>query len=271
MPFTFAHPAAAIPLLRPLGHFGVLSALVVGSITPDLWRFLPFGITRLESHSLFGLLWFCLPVGLFVYVLFHLLLKGPLLGLLPPFAASRLGAYTLRFQSLPSASWPAVVISLLLGAATHIAWDSITHSGTSTVRALPALDAHLFSVGDYPVYVFKVLQHGSAAVGLLLLVWWSWWWLRRAPVNAVALPVSLSPTQRLAVLAGIAGITVLTGVWAGMLALVPELPADVLPIQVFVRKAVFYGLRGLAATVILYSVGWHGWRVKKYAGRRVAG
>ena len=35
MPFTFAHPAAVVPLLRPLGRYGVLSALVIGSIVPD--------------------------------------------------------------------------------------------------------------------------------------------------------------------------------------------------------------------------------------------
>jgi Domain of unknown function (DUF4184) len=64
MPFTFAHPAIAVPLLRPLGCYGVLSALVIGSLAPDLAYVLPLSVPRHKSHSLTGLLWFCLPVGL---------------------------------------------------------------------------------------------------------------------------------------------------------------------------------------------------------------
>ncbi|MSQ59664.1 MAG: DUF4184 family protein [Betaproteobacteria bacterium] len=48
MPFTIAHPAAALPLLRPLRGFGVLSALVIGSMTPDFPYFLTGDLTRRE-------------------------------------------------------------------------------------------------------------------------------------------------------------------------------------------------------------------------------
>jgi hypothetical protein len=51
VPFTLAHPAAAVPLLRPLGRRGLLSALVIGSMAPDLWYFVPFDVTRADSHS----------------------------------------------------------------------------------------------------------------------------------------------------------------------------------------------------------------------------
>jgi hypothetical protein len=78
LPFTFAHSAAAVPLRHVLGRFGVLSALVIGSIAPDLAFVLPIGVARLDSHSLAGLFWFCLPAGLLTYLLFHRVLKGPL-------------------------------------------------------------------------------------------------------------------------------------------------------------------------------------------------
>src|SRR5262245_4745992 len=98
MPFTFAHPAAAVPLHRPFGRYGVVSALVIGSLSPDIAYFLPLSVAHADSHSPTGLLWFCLPVSLLSYVLFHTLLKGPLLGLLPDFALSRLQAHALRFR-----------------------------------------------------------------------------------------------------------------------------------------------------------------------------
>ena len=60
MPYPFAHPAAVLPLARPLGRFAVPSALAVGSIAPDLWYFVPL-VGRPDSHSIGGLAWFCLP------------------------------------------------------------------------------------------------------------------------------------------------------------------------------------------------------------------
>jgi hypothetical protein len=69
VPYPFAHPAAVLPLAR----FGVPSALVIGSVAPDLWYLLPF-IDRAQTHSLSGVLAFCLPAGLLLYLLFHFVL-----------------------------------------------------------------------------------------------------------------------------------------------------------------------------------------------------
>jgi Domain of unknown function (DUF4184) len=62
VPYPFAHPAAVLLLARPMGRFAVPSALVIGSVIPDLWYFLPF-VGREASHSPAGLFWFCLPAG----------------------------------------------------------------------------------------------------------------------------------------------------------------------------------------------------------------
>ena len=80
MPYPFAHPAAVLPLAA---RFGVPSALVIGSVAPDLWYLLPF-IDRAQTHSLSGVLAFCLPAGLLLYLLFHFVLKEPLIALLSP-------------------------------------------------------------------------------------------------------------------------------------------------------------------------------------------
>ena len=121
MPYPFAHPAAVLPLARPLGRFAVPSALAIGSMAPDFWYFVPL-LERDESHSLVGLAWFCLPAGLLAYALFHLLLKQPLIALLSP----RLGCFTPA--GLPQVPWRAVIVSLMVGALTHLVWDALTHS-----------------------------------------------------------------------------------------------------------------------------------------------
>ena len=134
MPFTPAHAAAAVPLFWLLGSRGVLSALVIGSMTPDFAYFLPLGVRRAQSHELAGLAWFVLPVGLATYLVFHLLVKAPVVALLPAPLRDRLTARGLASPVLPTASWPAVVSSLVLGAITHLIWDSFTHVGAPGVR-----------------------------------------------------------------------------------------------------------------------------------------
>jgi hypothetical protein len=100
VPYPFAHPAAVLPLIRPMGRFGVPSALVIGSVVPDAWYLVPL-LDRSDSHSLSGLLLFCLPAGILVEILWRQSLRAP---------------------------WLAVAISILAGALTHFAWDALTHS-----------------------------------------------------------------------------------------------------------------------------------------------
>jgi len=260
MPFTFAHPAAALPLRRVLGRFGVLSALVIGSLAPDFAYFLPLNLPREESHSLLALVWFCLPAGLFAYVLFHILLKGPLLGLLPPAALCRLGDYTARFRSLPQVSWTAVVVSLLCGAITHLLWDAFTHENGPAVVAIPILHSYLFSIGTYRVHVYNILQHGSTLAGLALLSVWSWRWLIQAPLRADPLPVELSSGLKVAVVVAIAVVPGVVGCWTGMQALGERTGMSAL--QIFAKKAIFTGMPVFGLAILVYGIGWHLWRLR---------
>jgi Domain of unknown function (DUF4184) len=261
MPFTFAHPAAAMPLHRPLGRYGVVSALVIGSLSPDLTYFLPFAIARSDSHSLIGLVWFCLPVTLVSYLLFHLLLKGPLLGLLPGFALRRLGAHTSSFRSLPSSSWTPVVVSSLAGATTHIFWDSFTHQTGSAVTLLPLLRVYLFEFAGYPIHAYKLLWHGSTGVGLALLGWWILKWFKRTAERPASLPVVLSPAQRLLIITAIACFPVAAGLRAGVQSL--GTLGGVTALKTFVTTAVLSSLPVFAFSLLMYGASWHAWRVRK--------
>ena len=118
-----------LPLIRPMGRFGVAPALVIGSMVPDAWYLVP-GLARADSHSAAGLLLFCLPAGLLAYV-----------------------AYLFFRRRRPAdAPWHAVMVSLLAGALTHLAWDAIAHS--------------------YAFHGFYVLQHASTVLGAAFVVWW---------------------------------------------------------------------------------------------------
>ena len=128
MPYPFAHPAAILPLVRPMRGLAVPSALAIGSMVPDAWYLFP-GLARESSHSLHGLLLFCLPVGLAFYCLFHVLLKQPLRALLPAPLAARLAG------KRPRAGWLALIASLLAGpvavglAMLHWRWSIRRYQG----------------------------------------------------------------------------------------------------------------------------------------------
>lgn len=197
MPLTLAHPAIAIPLRNVLGRFGVLSALVIGSTIPDLVYFWPVGTGRVQSHSVAGLFWFCLPAGIAAYLLFHWLLT-PVLGFVAPYAIkSRLHP---RFTSgdLPETNIVSICVSLLVGATTHLVWDSVTHETGYLVSHLPLLQTPLFDLGGYRFFTYKVLQHASTLIGCIIILYLLSRWFHRTEPDAETLATSPTTTVKLA-------------------------------------------------------------------------
>jgi hypothetical protein len=220
MPYPFAHPAAVLPLARPLGRFAVPSALAIGSMAPDFWYFVPF-VQRPESHSIAGLAWFCLPAGLVLYTLFHLLLKQPLIALVSP----RLGCYTPA--AVPDAPLRAVVLSLLAGALTHLAWDGLTHSDDEAVQG------------------HNWLQHASTLAGTLVLAWWAVRKLRQAPPVAGALSPRVRCLTILALLAAAAAAVA----WS------TDAPAlEPAALRYFFRTGGLAALHAFGAALLIYSL-----------------
>ncbi|MDX2165438.1 MAG: DUF4184 family protein [Deltaproteobacteria bacterium] len=265
MPFTLAHPLAVVPLRRLSPRVAVLSALVIGSNAPDYAYFLPVHIRRVDSHSLAGLFWFCLPAGLLVYALFHLVLKRPLLELLPP-------ALRVRLLSLPSAraGWPAaplraVLASLLLGALTHILWDSFTHVNGFAVMALPVLQAPALAIGPLALPLYKLLQYVSSAAGMLLLAAMVWAWLARtAPVPDLEGPPALR--ARMAVVAAIIAVASVVALARAAGAL--SAPITALAMQQAVGRAFVGWVAASASAALAYALVWHARR--RRAARRAA-
>lgn len=180
MPFTAAHTVAAVPVARVLGGRAVMSALVVGSMTPDLAYFLPFDVARWQSHSLPALLWFCLPVGLSVWAFFHLCVAPLVHDVSPEIVRDRLPRVWAR-GALPDVRFVDVALCIVLGAMTHLFWDSFTHRQTPLTAGIPAMGRTLVYFEGYAFSPVRVLQHTSTLFGLTLLAVWARRWLL-APV-----------------------------------------------------------------------------------------
>jgi hypothetical protein len=168
MPYAFAHPAAVVPIAKLLGHRAVPSALAIGSMIPDAWYFVPW-LDRKHSHDLLGALLFCLPAALIAYAAFHLIFKEPILALLPRSVAARLAVWSR--PGLPAVPWRWVLLSLLAGVATHLAWDGFTHAGHLSI-------GEAYVLPGVPVY--RALQHASTLIGTAFMTWWIWRKLRQA-------------------------------------------------------------------------------------------
>ena len=250
MPFMLVHPAAVLPFYRRLGRYGVLSALIIGSMMPDMHYFLPLAVSRDATHSVGGLLWFCWPVGIALYLLYHVLLKHPLALLLPPAIASRIGP-CLNPGRLPDATWSAVSLSLLIGATTHIAWDAFTHRHAPMVVALPALHSVWFTLGNYPVVGYEVLQQVSNVLGFAVLGGWLWHWLRHSAQAAVAVEPSLSSFQRRMILSS---VLIASAVFTAIVGYsVPTAPSELLTLH----NTVLAAMSSSALALLTYSLLWH--------------
>ena len=175
MPFTVAHTVAVIPLLKYLGKFGALSALIIGSMTPDFSYFTPYLVhQRFESHSLLGVYLFAIPMGLTIYFLYHLLMAPVIVSIFPK-AIQRHLHPDLFIGRLPDIPAYALIFSLVLGALTHITWDFFTHL-YGAPQYISAMKVPLANVDGYDIMPYRVLQHGSTLFGMTLLTFWIWSW-----------------------------------------------------------------------------------------------
>ncbi|PKV66510.1 DUF4184 family protein [Pontibacter ramchanderi] len=190
MPFTAAHPAAIVPLLRPNRWFSA-TGLVTGSIAPDFQYFLLFPFLDQSGHSLAGLLYFNLPVALVIASVFHLLVRRPAVAHLPNWFKSRaLAVPQLNWLAYLKERWLVFAFSVMLGAFTHISWDSFTHETGFFVQQWPALRSMVHVMG-YEIMFCRILQHSSTLVGFQFLLVYTW----RLP--SVAIPDSIPTRQKL--------------------------------------------------------------------------
>ena len=171
MPFPFfAHQAAVLPLkLRWPGLSG--TGLVLGSLAPDLGYFLIGAAVTRDWHRPKGILLYCLPVALLLYLLLTRALAAPVARHLP-----RLGRFRLHelayLEAQPRTIGHLVVVAacVIVGAVTHLGWDLFTHDGTWMGGHIAWLADAGFRLRGHPVSGARVLWTVSTILGGLFSV-----------------------------------------------------------------------------------------------------
>lgn len=218
MPFTLCHPAIVLPLYRYTMRITSLPGLVIGSMAPDFVYFFSLGIGGAFTHTLLGVPLYCVPAGLVVYLLYHLLIREAVLAWLPSAISDRMRG-PVHWPLRSARSVVTVMGSLAIGAATHIAWDAFTHVNTVIVTSYEIFRT-LVPFGDYQIPVFRILQHLSSLVGFIVIAGFvAGWFNRTVPIRKST--GSLRTRQKLLALAGVI-LAAMAGGVAGLLAGQPK-------------------------------------------------
>ncbi|HEX2199303.1 MAG TPA: DUF4184 family protein, partial [Burkholderiales bacterium] len=137
-------------------------------------------------------------------------------------------------RGLPAVGWAAVLASLGAGAATHLAWDALTHE-------------------RFVVHGFQLLQHASTVLGSAILFAWLARWWRRTPPRELPARLRLAPRLR-------GGLLVLLIVasagWALAGAQSLELPRTVDAWRDALRTTGMAAAQALALSTIGYAMLW---------------
>jgi len=182
VPFTVSHPAAVLPLAR---SGLVSSALVIGSTVPDVFYYLPMPrsieITLSNrTHTTAGVFGLDLALGLALFLIWQVLVAPLAVAAAPGALRARLAPdlpVPWRRHLAGPKSVLLVVVSLWIGAATHVFWDEFTHPHRLGYRNIRWL-----ATPHGPLIGYAWAQYASGVIGAALIGLWLWFWWRAAPV-----------------------------------------------------------------------------------------
>ncbi len=140
-------------------------------MSPDFEYFLRLKLYAVYSHTWWGVLYFCVPVSLLVYVLYEYVAKPQLMRFyFRETYLSNQGKFTMR-------SAIATIVGILIGAYSHILWDSFTHMDGWFVIRYPEFLQQTFS--GIPLY--NLFQHGSTLIGGCAVIIFLWYLFGKRP------------------------------------------------------------------------------------------
>lgn len=182
MPFTPTHIVAILPLW-PLRRWLPFSGLAIGAMVPDIALFFPI-VNYAQTHSPLGIFSTCLPLGVSIFLLFDVVMRGPMVALLPVWFQTRIDPRP-QLPATPRLRdqftfFAGLFTSIVIGACTHQLWDAFTHEGRWGTNAIPSLNS-TFEIIGYNVPGYKLFQYGSTFIGLPLLAAVTMFSLSRVP------------------------------------------------------------------------------------------
>ncbi|MGZ6520108.1 MAG: DUF4184 family protein [Bacteroidia bacterium] len=174
MPFTFSHPAIIFPIQFLPKRFYSLTGLIIGSMTPDFEYFLRMNVSSIYSHTLWGIIYFDLPLGIMISFIFHDVVRNVLINHLPQQLQERFwDLKVFNWNKAFKSTWLVVIISIITGAVSHVLWDDFTHPLGCFVMKSTFL-RHRIQIFGFQVAVYNVLQNISSIIGGIIVWFYIW-------------------------------------------------------------------------------------------------
>ncbi len=146
-----------------------MTALIVGSVTPDFEYFMRMRVESIYSHTWTGLFWFDLPLGFLLTFIYHYIVRNSLICDSPRFIKKRLSRYMdFSWGQYVRHNFFTVIICLIIGSASHIFWDAFTHPHGDFVRMIPTLRESTTLLGVTVKY-YRILQYISSTLGGIIV------------------------------------------------------------------------------------------------------
>ncbi|WP_170234077.1 DUF4184 family protein [Segetibacter aerophilus] len=161
MPFTFSHPAVVLPLTYIDKRKFSVTALTIGSITPDFEYFANFQQQSNYSHTWLGVFWFNLPVSILLYVTYNRIVKNELIDSLPRIIRSRVNKFRRPETTIYYKEKLLIIFtSLLIGIVSHLFWDKFLHRSVRLIEE---------PMDYYPIY--WDVNSIAGAVVIAFIIW----------------------------------------------------------------------------------------------------
>lgn len=169
MPFTPAHPAILIPLRKINQRYISWTALIIGSMVPDMEYFVWLKNGSYLSHSWIGIPFFNLPMTFIVAFMWHGFMRHSLVTKWPFIKPEYLKLEIPDFPTYLRKNFFVFTFSALVGIMSHLFWDSFSHAkGHVAVHYFPVLikEIDVAGVTTRPCYL---IWYTSTIIGLILI------------------------------------------------------------------------------------------------------
>lgn len=169
MPFTAAHPAILVPLKKVPEKYISWTALIIGSMVPDMEYFIWLSSGSFLSHTRMGIFYFDLPMTFLLAFFWQQSAVFICRKRWPYLKAQYLHQRIEYFPDYLKKHWFKFTVSALVGILSHLAWDSFSHAkGYMAVNVFPVLIEHISIMGIYTRLCY-VVWYVSTIVGLLAI------------------------------------------------------------------------------------------------------
>lgn len=169
MPFTFSHPAFALPLAKFWPRYFSATGLFFGSIAPDCHMYFTMDVFPLLDNNVYAILRLFIPVAIVLSLFFHLVVRNNIITHLPaPYDAQYAQYLNFDFVAYLKKHYFAFLFSVFIAICVHLFLDNFTHYRTTFNLHFPTFittQIALPVIGN--VWVYNLFQIALSVIGFV--------------------------------------------------------------------------------------------------------